>query len=154
MTGLFCCFSHGNCCFTVQNVVHKNLRFLHSRKDTFAGPLRIVHHQHPCNPLFFPETAAVRLFIDIEFQFHSKNRTFSLLAFHRDIAAHQIHQIFCNRHPKACTLDLVDGLVLFSCKRAENLFDIFRTHPVTIVRHFDSISCQLCRVLRQLLQCQ
>ena len=92
----------------------------HDTNYIYTDAFIIIHNQHTGNPVVFPKLFIHILFLNAQFQIDSKNTSFALSALYINGSAHQLHQIFCNRHPKAGSLDLVRHTVDLAGKWFKN----------------------------------
>ena len=109
----------------------------HKRPDALPDPGVAVRGQNMGNTARLPKFLIRPALRDAQLQFHPEETAFSHLARHIDGPAHELHDIFRDRHAEPRALDLICRAVLRPGKRLKDRLQIFRRHPVPVVLHLD-----------------
>ena len=116
--------------FAVQRPFGVDANFFERFHCGAAQGFIVIHDQHiPARQHHVP-------FLDsgnLQIQRHIEFCALARFAFHRNCAVHGVHNIFCDGHPQAGTLRLVDSGAVFPHKGFKDFILKFRSHADAVV---------------------
>ena len=134
----FACFiNEAQSLFSSGCRIYPDFCFLHKQLNGVADIRVIIYCKDPGNTAFLPEFLVLLVIGNAQFQFHGKQASLFHFAGNLYGSAHKFYNVFGYGHAKARPLNLICRTVLRSGKSIENSFQIFRSHAVSIIFHFN-----------------